>query len=193
MRMTQRLVSRRAAAISRVVLAVITMLALGACAVHLIAPHDEYVEKTITTFNEQFETFVEAMNRKAGTDRGTQQANVEFYEEWNGRLKALSARTLAWNPGASCPGNEAFRRLLVGAAAPIAGFLDRGAPGGETPQGDCTARLAKYVELQFKDFEAFHRAQGGIGIPAGANAPVELMRVATRALLQVELAKKSGK
>jgi hypothetical protein len=166
------------------------VVALAGCSVRLIQPYDEVIEKTVTDFHEDFLRFTTTMGRT----RGTFADNRGFYDKWQPKLKTMTARAIAANPGGKCPGTENYGGLLpqgvtaARAAAPPAGGR---ADGAQT--GDCTAQLLQLLEDQLDDFAKFHDAQGTLGLPPEARAPRELVLTSVRAVLYVELARKQGK
>jgi hypothetical protein len=169
----------------------VALVLLSACTVRLISPYDEVIDHGVSQFQEEFFGFVAQMNRTAGTPAGTYAENVEFYETWGAKLETLTERAIAADPTGSCPATETFGGIIAQGLGRYAEVLGREAPALEDQlAGDCTARLLRYLERQFADFGAFHQAQGGIGIPASATAPVELVRIVARAVLYTELAKR---
>jgi hypothetical protein len=71
------------------------VVALAGCSVRLIQPYDEVIEKTVTDFYEDFLRFTTTIGRT----RGTFADNRGFYDEWPPKLKTLTARAIAANPG----------------------------------------------------------------------------------------------
>lgn len=172
----------------RVVLVFASLFVLQGCAVELISSYDETIDKGVTQFNEDFLKFTAEMNRKARTPAGTYQANRVFYETWNAKLETMKIRAIARSPTRSCSLKQTFNGLMPQG---LGGFQAQAAPDTEEPpRGDCTAVLLTLLEDQFRNFAAFHEAQGPIGIPAQATEPVELIEINVRSIMYVELAKK---
>jgi hypothetical protein len=169
-------------------------LLVSACTVQLISPYDETVDRGVTQFHEEFLTFVAEMNRKARKPDGTYARNVAFYEKWSPKLTALADRALAADPSGTCPGTETFGGFIREGLGRYAETMSRATPGPDAGlAGDCTARLLRLLQMQLADFAEFHQAQGEIGLPAQAQAPVALVGITTRAVLYTELAKRNGK
>jgi hypothetical protein len=173
---------------------VASVLLLSACAVQLISPYDETVDRGVTQFYEEFLGFVTDMNRKARKPDGTYARNMGFYDKWNPKLTALADRALAADPAGTCAGTETFGGFIREGLGRYAEAMSRTPPGTDAGlAGDCTARLLRLLHLQLADFAEFHQAQGEIGIPGDARAPVALVGITTRAVLYTELAKRNGK
>lgn len=167
---------------------------LSACTVQLISPYDETVDRGVTQFHEEFLGFIADMNRKARKPDGTYARNTAFYDKWSPKLTALADRALAADPAGTCPGTETFGGFIREGLGRYAETMSRAAPGPDAGlAGDCTARLLRLLQMQLADFAEFHQAQGEIGIPAQAQAPVALVGITTRAVLYTELAKRNGK
>lgn len=58
------------------------------------------------------------------------------------------------------------------------------------PEGGCSTIVVAKLAEQFAMFEKFHQAQGAIGIPARARAPVILMNVTIQNVLKVQAVKR---
>ena len=84
---------------------------LSACAVQLIQPYDETIDRGVTQFHEEFLGFVADMNRKARKPDGEFRRNTAFYDKWTPKLTALADRALAADPAGTCPGTETFGGL----------------------------------------------------------------------------------
>jgi hypothetical protein len=155
--------------------------------------YDETVDRGVTQFDEEFLGFVADMNRKARTPEGTYARNIGFYDKWIPKLTALADRALAKDPAGTCPGNETFGGFIREGLGRFAETLNRAPPGPDAGLScDCTARLLRLLQLQVQDFAAFHQAQGEIGLPAQAQAPVALVGITIRAVLYTELGKRKG-
>lgn len=191
--------------LSGICLIVVTALWLAGCGgTSLVVPYDQRVESTVSEFDEAFREFVAKRQREARTAAGEFSRHTDFYDKWSAKLGALRNYAVARAPTASCKGSETFSGVLArgisaieteAAASHVNAASDSGAGEvgrEEAPQGSCTARLLRLLELQFKDFEAFHKAQGSIGLDPRQRAPGELMDVVIRAVLQVEIAKREA-
>jgi hypothetical protein len=181
---------RPARLIQRWLMLVVLLAPLTGCAVRLIQPYDDAIEQTATDFYEEFVRYTTTMGRT----RGTFADNRDFYDKWQPKLTALTARALAANPGGRCPSTETYGGLLPqGVTTARAAATPAGGRAEAAPAGDCTAQLLQLLEDQLEDFAKFHNAQGVLGIPPEARAPRELVLTTVRAVLYVELAKKQGK
>lgn len=165
------------------------LVALSGCSVRLIQPYDEVIEQTVTEFHEEFLRFTTTMGRT----RGTFAENSGFYDKWQPKLKTLTARAIAANPGGKCPGTETYGGLLLPGGAARTVPPSTGGRADAAPPGDCMAQLLQLLEDQLEDFAKFHEAQGALGLPAGARAPRDLVLTSVRAVLYVELTRKQGK
>lgn len=166
------------------------LVPLTGCAVRLIQPYDDVIEKTVTDFYEEFVRFTLVMGRT----RGTYEANRDFYDMWQPKLTTLTARAVTANPGGRCPSTETYGGLFPqGVSAARSAATPAGVRVDAATAGDCTAQLLQLLEDQFDDFAKFHAAQGTLGLPPEARAPRELVLTSVRAVLYVELAKKQGK
>lgn len=172
----------------KILLVIAGLFFLQGCAVELISSYDEPIDKGVTEFNENFLKFTAQMNQKARTPAGTYQSNITYYDTWNAKLETLKIRAIARAPTQGCSGKQTFKGLMPQGLAAFEATASSGTE--ESAQGDCTAILLALLEEQFRNFAAFHEAQGAIGIPAQARAPVELIEINVRSIMYVELAKK---
>ncbi len=79
---------------------------------------------------------------------------------------------------------DAKRRRLQNVAAGVA------STEVAAPEGGCSTVVVAKLAEQFSNFERVHKAQGDIGIPPQASAPIILMNVAIQNVLKVQAVKK---
>ena len=71
------------------------LLATGGCGVRLIGDYDAIIDQTTTSLQSQIETFLNTMERTAGTPAGEYRNNLGFYDQLQGTLSSLSLRASA--------------------------------------------------------------------------------------------------
>ncbi|MBK1695742.1 hypothetical protein CKO21_00590 [Rhodovibrio salinarum] len=109
------------------------------------------------------------------------------------RLDALSAE-LNQPPGTLTPSQietlRAKRAAWTAKRARLQGVANAMAVSQvSAPEGGCSTIVVAKLDQQFTDFERFHQAQGAIGVPARAQAPVILMNVTIQNVLKVQAVK----
>jgi hypothetical protein len=75
--------------------AVSVLLAVAGCSSALVTSHDPVLESRATELDARIETFIETMDRTAGTADGAYKTNWHFYTECRGETEALRRRAAA--------------------------------------------------------------------------------------------------
>ena len=126
----------------------------------------------------------------AGTTQGTWAANRDFYTTEEAKADTLIVRAEAHKALNSCPSTQIVTAAISNAVPQsiAAKYV------GQIPQGDCSVVLLQLVKTGIVDLEAFHKAQGSLGIPASARDPILVGGVGSliHSAITVELAKRSG-
>lgn len=78
------------------------VLLTGCLNVHLVTSYDEVIDKGITDFDEQFNTFVKNMSDAAGKEEGTYDVNMKTYNALDSKLDVLIARAASASEGKGC-------------------------------------------------------------------------------------------
>jgi hypothetical protein len=74
---------------------VVFLLALTGCSSAFVTNHDPILENRATDLDSRIETFLETMDRTAGTAEGAYKTNWHFYTECRGEAEALRRRAAA--------------------------------------------------------------------------------------------------
>ena len=180
----------------RIFLLVVLSSALVSCAVRLVSPYDAKIDEGISEFQVAYIAFSKKLYANAGKPAGDYKSNATFYSTWDTKLDALTQRAIAADPIGTCGLTKEFDQAV---AAQIGSLLDEArkkqlAEFNKDLEGGCTAQLVAMLRAQLADYAAFHKAQPqNIGITQRIGRPADtLMRISIRAVLQHELAKKSG-
>lgn len=70
----------------------IMILAVTGCTYRIMADYDRIIDKTALSVQSKIETFLNKMERCAGTPEGEYVNNIQFYDEMKGTLDSLSIR-----------------------------------------------------------------------------------------------------
>jgi hypothetical protein len=75
--------------------AVVVLLAVTGCSSVFVTNHDPVLENRATELDAKIETFLDTMDRTAGTAEGAYRTNWHFYTECRGEAEALRRRATA--------------------------------------------------------------------------------------------------
>ncbi len=67
----------------------------NACSIRLISDYDEATDKAVTHLQKKVDTFLVAMQRKAGTTDAAYEKNIQFYDEVRVDISAIKVRAAA--------------------------------------------------------------------------------------------------
>lgn len=127
------------AKITQLVIALFLVVSLSGCT--MIGNYDQVIDQTATSLNSEINSFLDKMERCAGTPEGTYEKNVESYEKLNSTLNTLKARALL------LPKNELIAQQIESLIIAIEGLRNT----HQSPPYDINGLDKRVIELNRKE------------------------------------------
>lgn len=181
-------------------IAVAVFLTTSCTSIRLVSSYDEVINKGITEFAEQFNTFVKNMGDAAGKEEGTYDANAKTYNALGSKLDVLIARAASASEGKGCKVEtkiyEKIDRIMQDKMPPELKQAGQN-PGGN--EEGCNERLLVLVQSQLELVKEIHKttdkcetSQGKVSClrPATVKSILKIANQSINAVSVVETAKK---
>jgi hypothetical protein len=176
-------------------------LTTSCTSIRLVSSYDEVIDKGITEFAEQFNTFIKNMGDAAGREEGTYDASAKTYNTLSSKLDVLIARAASASDGKGCKvETKIYERIDKIMQDKMPPELKQ---AGQNPSGNeegCNERLLVLVQSQLETVKKIHKTtdkcetsqgkQVSCLRPATVKSILEIANQSINAVSVVETAKK---